>query len=179
MKRLFFVFSFMALVLTNVTAQQAAVEVSFEFTRQSGHASNQFAIWIEDAQGQFIKTLNVTRWTARGGWNRRPDAIPIWVRQSNVSNMSRDQIDTISSATPRTGVLTYTWDGTNNRGTPVPAGEYILILEGTLRWGNRVIYRAPIVLGQRANITEVNAEYFGESTAERSMINNVRVRVLR
>jgi hypothetical protein len=179
MKRLFFVFSLMALGLTSVAAQQAAVEVSFEFTRQGGRATNQFAIWIEDAQGQVIKTLSVTRWTARGGWNRRPDSIPVWVRQSNVSSMSRGQIDTISSATPRTGLLTFSWDGTNNRGMPVPDGEYMLTLEGTLRWENRVIYSVPIVLGQGANIAEVNVEYFGESTTERSMINNVRVRVLR
>lgn len=183
MRQLFFVVFLFMLILINATAQQTtaqtAAEVSFTFTRQSGHATNQFAIWIEDSQGRHIKTLNVTRFTARGGWSRRPDSIPIWVKQSGVAEMTRVQIDAVSNATPRTGTLIFTWDGTNSRGTSVPDGEYLLVLEGTLRWENRVIYHSPIVLGQGATTAEITVEYFGESVAEHSMLSNVRVRALR
>jgi len=37
------------------------VEVSFTFARQSGAASNQFAVWVEDAQGRYVRTLYATR----------------------------------------------------------------------------------------------------------------------
>jgi len=188
MKKFIFIVFLMVLVLINCTntkgtAHQtdviAVAEVAFTFTRQSGHASNQYAIWIEDTQGRHIKTINVTRFTANGGWSRRPDSIPIWVKQSGVADMTREQIDVISSATPRTGLLTYVWDGKNSIGIPVPDGMYYLILEGTLRWQNQVIYRAPIVLGQGTAIAEIDVEYFGEATAERSMISDVSVKVLR
>jgi len=183
MKRLIFVLSLTSLVLTSIAAQQsqqaAAVELTFSFTRQSGSASNQFAVWIEDSQGQLIKTLYATRYTANGGWRVRPSSIPVWVRKSGLSALTRTQVDAITGATPRAGALTYTWDGTDSRGASVPAGNYVIFLEGTLRWENQVLYRAPIRLGQGAAVPEVSVEYTGDPGAERVMIANVRVRTLR
>jgi hypothetical protein len=181
MKRLYFTLLLMVLVLVNAAAQQAATaaELTFVFTRQSGHATNQFAVWIEDAQGRYIKTLYAASFTAHGGWSRRPTSIPIWVKQSGAANLTKTQVDAISGATPKTGTLTYTWDGTDSRGVSVPNGNYTLFLEGTLRWENQVLYRVPMVLGQGASIANVNVEYTGDSASERSMIENVRVRVLR
>ena len=169
----------MASFLTSAAAQQIAAELTFSFTRQSGHATNQFAVWIEDAQGQYVKTLYATRFTANGGWKRRAASVPVWVRQSGLSNMSKDQIAAVSGATPKTGTLVYKWDGTDSRGTLVPPGDYVLILEGTLRWENQVLYRAPVLLGRGSAAARVNAEYTGNSTAERAMIRDVRVQVLR
>ena len=51
------------------------VIISFNFERQSGWASNQFAIWIEDMDGNYINTLYATAWTANGGYASRPDSI--------------------------------------------------------------------------------------------------------
>ena len=186
MKRFFVFFAlFTALFLTcaaaqqNSAAQQAAAELTFTFTRQSGAASNQFAVWIEDSSGRYIKTLYATRYTANGGWRRRDTSIPVWVRQSGLAGMTNAQIDTLTGATPRTGSLTYTWDGTDSRGAIVPNGDYIIFLEGTLRWANQVIYRAPIRLGQGPASPEVNVEYTGDPGAERVMIGGVTVRTLR
>jgi len=169
----------MALFLTNAGAQQTAAEITFTFTRQSGHATNQFAVWIEDARGQHIKTLYATRFTANGGWKRRPSSIPVWVKQSGLSNMSKAQVDAVSSATPRTGSLSYKWDGADSRGTQVPSGDYVVILEGTLRWENQVLCRAPIQLGRGSAAARVNVEYQGDSTAEHGMIGDVKVQVLK
>ena len=185
MKRLFFLLSLTTLVLTGAAAQTTsssmqAAELSFSYTRQSGAATNQFAAWIEDSQGRHVKTLYATRWTANGGWSRRPSSIPMCVKQSNLSQMPRAQIDAVSAATPTTGTLTYKWDGTDSRGTAVPAGNYTLILEATLRWENQVYYRAPIRLGQGPSTPQVSTEYKGDgAAAERVMIGNVRVQVLR
>jgi len=183
MKKYIFILLLTFIVLANAAAQQAsAAEISFNFTRQSGSASNQYAIWIEDAKGQLVKTLYVVRWTANGGFKTRPTSIPMWVKKSDVANISKAQLDVISSATPRTGALTYTWDGTDSKGAAVPAGDYILILEGTLRWENQVYYRAPIALGKGAASAQVSVEYVSgdrDTTAERVMFSDVKVRVLR
>jgi len=159
----------------------AAAEITFTFTRQSGAATNQYAVWIEDAQGKYIKTLYASRWTANGGYSRRPTSIPLWVKQSGLSGMSAAQVDAISGATPSTGSVTYTWDGTDARGAAVPNGNYMLILEGTLRWENQAYYRAPITLGSGAAAARVSVDYVGErdTAAERAMIGGVAVRVLR
>jgi hypothetical protein len=184
MKRLLLFAMLIILVLTGAAAQQASLqqavaEITFSYTRLSGSASNQFAVWVENDKGQYIKTLYATRYTANGGWSRRPSSIPVWVKQSGLSDMTKTQIDALAGATPRTGTLTYTWDGTDSRGAAVPAGNYVIILEGTLRWENQVYYRAPIRLGQGNAAATVNVEYKGEPGDDRTMIKDVKVRVLR
>ncbi|MCL2230577.1 MAG: DUF2271 domain-containing protein [Treponema sp.] len=181
MKKFFIVF-ILAIIAAASAAAQNAAEISFTFTRQTGPASNQFAIWIEDSSGQLVKTIYAARWTAQGGYARRPTSIPLWVRISNLANMPRASVDAVSGATPATGALTYTWNGTNNAGAAVPAGDYVIVLEGTLRWENQVYYRAPVRLGQGAATPQVSVEYVSgerDTTAERAMLSNVRVRVLR
>jgi len=190
MKRVFFIIILLTvLVFTNAMAQQTtktttqtnpALEVTFIFTRQSGTASNQYAVWIENTEGKYIKTLYATRFTANGGYSRRPASIPMWVKQSELAKMTKAQVDAVSSATPKTGNVTYTWDGTDNKGAALPTGDYVLVIEGTLRWENQVYYRAPISLGKGAITPKVSVEYVGDgATAERAMIKDVKVQVLR
>jgi hypothetical protein len=184
MKKLLFIFLLTGMVLACAAAQQSssqgtAAELTFTFTRLSGSASNQFAVWIEDAQGHYVKTLYATRYTANGGWKRRETSIPLWVKQSGLSGMTQPQIDTLTGATPRTGTLTYRWDGADSKGEAVAAGDYVIILEGTLRWANQVYYRAPIRLGQGAATPEASVEYAGDAGNDRAMIKDVKVRALR
>ena len=175
MKKIFFSLLLAVLVLTNLAAQQPRVEISFNYTRLRGTASNQFAIWIENTQGQHIKTLYATRWTARGGWSRRPTSIPIWVSKSGLSELTRAQVDAISGATPRSSSLIYTWDGTDKNGALVPPGDYVIFLEGTLRWENQVLYSTAIRLGQGPSTPEVRVVYKGDAGDDRAMIRDVRV----
>ena len=182
MKRISFIFILLVFILSCAAAQQTpqqAAEITFTFTRQTGSASNQFAVWIENAQGQYVKTLYATKYTANGGWKRRAASIPVWVKKSGLSDMTSAQVDALTGATPRTGNLTYTWDGTDSKGAAVPAGEYVIFLEATLRWENQVLYRAPIRLGQGPASPEVGVEYTGDPGAERIMIGDVKVRTLR
>ena len=184
MKKLSVFFILFTAAVIGVSAQagaaQQAAEITFTFTRQTGSASNQFAVWIEDTQGKYIKTLYSTKYTANGGWKRRETSIPVWVRQSGISGMTNAQIDVISGATPKTGTLTYIWDGADSKGAAVPAGNYVIVLEATLRWENQVYYRAPILLGQGPAEAKVNVEYAGTPPGnERTMIGDVKARTLR
>jgi len=183
MKKVLFITVFCSVLsLACVGAQNstspADVEISFVFNRQSGSSSNQYAIWIEDSGGNFVKTLYATRYTANGGWERRPQSIPLWVSKSNLSTMARRDIDAITSATPRTGSQSYRWDGTDKNGNRLAAGEYRIFLEATLRGDNRVLYSAPVTLGSGSGSNveaQVRAEYFGSGTSERGMIEGVKV----
>jgi hypothetical protein len=100
-----------------------AIEVSFTYTKQSGFSSNQFAVWIEDAQGRYVKTLYATKFTASGGWKKRELSLVEWVKKSNLAGMSKAQIDAITGPTPKNGILRYVWDGTDSAGRTVPAAE--------------------------------------------------------
>jgi hypothetical protein len=159
-------------------ANAASAEISFVFNRQSGSSSNQYAVWVEDSSGNFIKTLYATRYTANGGWERRPQSIPLWVSRSGLSTMPKKDIDAITAATPRTGTQNYRWDGTDKNGNRLAAGEYRIFLEATLRGDNRVLYSASVTLGSGSGSNveaQVRTEYFGSGTSERRMIEGVRV----
>ena len=157
--------------------------IQFDYTKQSGSASNQFAVWIEDANHNYVKTLYATRYTANGGYKNRPDSLREWVAKSGLADMKNTEVDAISGATPAAGTLTYTWDLTGADGAPVPSGLYIFIVEGTLRWKNQVIYTGAIEAGGiAADITPEpiyayegsgNQPALSSDSIENNMISNV------
>jgi hypothetical protein len=151
------------------------VEVSFNFVKQGGFGTNQFAVWIEDSNGNFIKTLYATKFTAQGGWKKRDQSIPQWVKQSGLAKMGKAQIDALTGSTPKSGALRYVWDGKNQNGTAVPAGEYKVFVEASLRGENRALYSTTVQIGSSPGQTEPAVQYFGSSTAERGMIGRVLV----
>ena len=169
------------LAASGLFAQSNKVEISFNYSYQKGFASNQFALWIEDAEGGYIKTLFATRYTAAGGWKKRENSLPLWVKRSSLAEMNKAQIDALSGATPKTGgTLTFTWDGKDSTGKQLTEGKYTILLEATLRNENRVLYTAPVKLGE-GNQTEavaIQEQYFGTGKAERDMISKVALRYL-
>jgi hypothetical protein len=154
-------------------AGSSKVEISFMYQKQTGMASNQFAVWIEDSSGKYIKTLYVTRFTANGGWQRRQQALPGWVKASQPLNMPQTEIDAITGATPPAGNLTYVWDCKDNKGNMVASGEYRYIVEATLRWNNMVVYSGTVRIGDQAQESHATSEFYGDSEKERGMITNV------
>ncbi len=152
---------------------QGVLEISFDYKRQGGTGSNQFAVWIEDASGNVVKTLYATRFTAQGGWKKRAESIPQWVAKSGIKNMKKDEYDVLTGSTPRAGNLKYTWDGTNQAGQPAAPGVYTVCVEGSLRFANRVLYTGTVTLGGPASESQAASRYWGDSTAERNMIGPV------
>ncbi|MDR2589271.1 MAG: DUF2271 domain-containing protein [Spirochaetales bacterium] len=155
---------------------RGSVDISFSYARQQGPGSNQFAVWVEDAEGRYIKTLYATRFTARGGWERRPESIRQWVKKSALSSLSASEVDAFTSATPREGAQRFRWDGTDSRGKAVPAGNYVIYIEGSLRGESRVVYSALLRLGEASGDVEVKAQYHGSAGSERGMLTDVKVK---
>jgi hypothetical protein len=126
-------------------APVSGVEMTFRFNRASTHAANQFAVWIEDENGALVKTLFVTDFTAAGrGYLRREDSVASWVKAADPETMDDEALDAISGATPRSGILEYRWDLTDQSGERVSSGIYVVKLEGTLYWSSRILYSARI-----------------------------------
>jgi hypothetical protein len=144
---------------TDITTASGEVVISFDFVHQSGWASNQFAVWIEDMDGNYVCTLYATRWTAAGGYRTRPDSIFVWVEASDLASKPRADVDAISGATPRTGNQSFTWDLTDADGNTVSAGDYMFFVEGTLRWRNYVLYSGVITLGDEPATVIADAEF--------------------
>ena len=144
----------------NIIASDKLI-ITFDYEKQSGHASNQFAVWIEDMDGKYIKTLYATKYTAKGGYKNRPDSIPEWVEKSGLASMQKSELDVIAGATPKAGTLSYTWDLSDI------SGDYRFFVEGSLRWKNRVLYSGVVTIGDSpAEIKEIqaDAEFFYEES---------------
>ena len=145
-------------------AQNGTMTVSFDFTKQTGYASNQFAVWIENGSDEYVKTLYATRFTAEGGYQKRPDALSVWVARASLAD--GEDVDAVTGATPKTGTLRYDWDLTNEQGERVPDGVYRYFVEGTLRWKNRVLYSGEIELNGAPAVSNAIAVYSFEASTE-------------
>ena len=140
------------------------VIISFEYTKQSGPASNQHAVWIEDLDGRLIKSLFASRWTANGGFATRPDSIALWAERAALANMSSADVDAVAGATPSTGLQSYTWDLTDLSGETVLQGDYVFFVEGTLRWKSFVLISGVITIGDEPVTVQGDAVFHYESS---------------
>ena len=160
-----------------------SIEISFLYSKVSGFSSNQYAIWVENENGDYIKTIYVTKFTATKGWKTRPEAIPVWVKKSNISKIGKKQVDLISGATPKTGEQKYYWDFTDNNGKAVTDGKYTIVFEATFDGNSKdpseVQYKAIIDKGKTIEILKNGAEYKGNSQRGKTMIDNVKYEVVK
>lgn len=165
------------------------MELSFQYDKKAGPGSNQYAVWIEDANGQVVKTLFVTSFTSKGrsrggakaarGYTFRPSCTPTWVKHVGADNLSDEQIDAFTGATPaKSGVQTFTWDFTDQNGKPVPQGTYRFFLEATYDGPSVVTYTGTVTSGAPAGDLPLETTDIEPSENRKDMITNVQARKL-
>lgn len=157
-----------------------AVDITFLYQRLDGTSSNQFAVWVENAAGDVVRTLFATDFIAgRGGWKYREHALPLWREKAKIADLTKEEIDAFTGATPGSGVFGYSWDCTDAAGEAVAPGAYAVVVEGTLRNDDRVVFRAPLTLGGESETVRPGPEFFGDGVNDRDMIREVEVKYLR
>ena len=109
------------------------VTISFDFERQSGYSTNQYAVWIGTPDEAVVKTLFATKFTAKGGYEKRPSSLSDWVSRAVRTGITDP--DAVAGATPKSGPVSYVWDCTDEQGNAVPAGTYKFFIEFTYRVG--------------------------------------------
>ncbi len=123
--------------------------ISYDLQRMPTIASNQMAVWIEDGDGKLVKTLFVTWFTGKGGYERRPDCLPLWRKAAGVDGPPTAEVDAVTRATQHPGRYTTVWDCTDKAGHPVAPGKYIYKVEGTLFWSKEILWEGEITVGDR------------------------------
>ena len=147
--------------------------VKFEYKHYPTLATGQYAIWIENAAGQLVRTVFVTRFTGRGGYNNRPDCCPTWVSKANPQTHDSDEVDGYTGATPQNGQLQHVWDGKDDSGNVVANGTYRVCLEGTLYWSSRVLYQGAFALGGESTQVALTQGNNSDEQTNRDMLTNV------
>ena len=168
------------LLLVTATALYADVDVDFEYKAMSGFASNQFALWVENDNGDVVKTLFITDFTGvKRGYKKRDQSLNHWVFAAKPAYLSDDELDAISGATPQAGEQHFTWNLTDDNNTKVPSGKYYIILEGTLYQGSNVLYIGTVDLDKLTKgELEVKMERSEPANNKNAtMLQNVRMTV--
>jgi uncharacterized protein (TIGR03382 family) len=108
-----------------VASAEPTLSVSFKTTQVGGTYApkNCVAVWIQDAQGKFVKTLG--RWAGEPPGGRRTDLIA-WTAKAGLAD-----VDAVTGATriDNSGILMVTWDLKDKLGAPVPDGIYTIRME--------------------------------------------------
>jgi hypothetical protein len=164
-----------AIALTAPAAEIAgsagSVTVAYTVSRTAKIASNQYAVWIEDGNGRFIKTLFVTNFAGkRAGWKIRPQTLPIWQEAANVKALAQNQVDAVSGATQKNGKYSVTWDLRDANGDLVPDGDYRYLVEGSIFWENRVLWTGTIIVGSESRTTRAVAAYSPADAAKEGLV---------
>ncbi|AGK97021.1 DUF2271 domain-containing protein [Clostridium pasteurianum] len=151
-----------------------SVKIKYNLNYIRKLASNQVAVWIEDSQGNYIKSLYASKYTADGGYKQRPEALTEWISKSGWKNATKNEIDTVSGATQNPGNINLTWDCKDEKGAAVKPGKYIYIVEGNIYWGSRVLYKGDIEIGNSENTSNAKANYINKDSSNNdTLIKNV------
>ena len=167
-------------------AQKAkTLEVSFDYQRQAGPGSNQYAVWIENEKGEVVKTLFVTSYTTKGrtrpgeepmrGYVKRPNCVPTWVKAAKAAEQTDQQLDAITGATPQaSGSQTFTWNFTDQQGKAVPKGNYKVIVEATLYQNSDIIYTGTFSTKDKAGSIKLTSTLTEPDEKHKDMVTNVK-----
>ena len=161
------------------------LEVSFDYQRQAGPGSNQYAVWIENEKGNVVKTLFVTSYTTKGrarggeqpkrGYIVRPACVPVWVKTSKAEEKTDVQLDAVTGATPQAGgVQTFTWDFTDEQGKAVPQGTYKVKVEATLIFDSDIVYTGSFSTKDKPGNITLTSELTKPDEQHKDMVTDVK-----
>ena len=164
------------------------VEISFDYVKQNVPGSNQWAVWIENSEGEMVKTLYVSRFTAKGrsrngepaqrGYVFRPACVPMWQQAAQPEKMSDEQMDAISGATPvNNGLQIYVWDFTDVNGAKVPKGTYKFFAEFNLRNDSQVVYCGTFSSSERGDLEYTTTYTVPDNFDYRDMVSDFKATV--
>jgi hypothetical protein len=162
-----------------------SLEVSVNYQKQPGAGSNQYAIWIENEKGEFVKTLFVTAYTSKGrarggekaqrGYIVRPTCVPTWVKTSKAEEKTDEQLDAVTGATPQnSGIQTLTWDFTDEQGKTVAQGTYKVKVEATLYFESDIIYTGTFSSKDKPGNIVLTSELTKPDEQHKNMVTDVK-----
>ena len=159
--------------------------VTFDYKRQAGPGSNQYAVWIENEKGEVVKTLFVTSFTTKGrtrpgeqpmrGYVKRPACVPVWVKASKAEEQTDEQLDAYTGATPKVdGMQRFSWDFTDAAGKIVKKGTYKVFVEATLFGESDITYSGAFTAMDNAGEIVLTPTLTKDDEAHKDMVTNVK-----
>lgn len=108
------------------------------------------AIWLETPERKSVSTLalwyQVKGKSGEGNGDKWLKDLRQWWRKTGRS--AGDEIDAVTSATRKPNSYQLKWNGLDNKGETVPAGEYAINFEASREDGGREFLRQKIIIGK-------------------------------
>jgi len=124
----------------NVSPSGYQVSVSLQINPvRSSNPRPYFAVWIENDQGQYVRTLAV--WGSSLKYLR---ALPGWWKWGQKDG---HLVASITKATRPPGKYSLIWDGKDDKGQPVPMGSYKVCVNSCFWRGGHAQGSGTIVCG--------------------------------
>ena len=102
------------------------VVINLELMQQAGFAKRPFAaIWVEDAEKKTVKTIAL--WFNKPRWV--PDMREWYRKNGETMKANPTSFSSVTSATRSAGKYTMKWDGKDDAGNILPAGNYTIYME--------------------------------------------------
>lgn len=174
-----------AMVQAQSKGNAKTLEVSFDYQKQPGPGSNQYAVWIENEEGDVVKTLFVTSYTTKGrvrgneqpmrGYVKRPNCVPTWVKASKASEKTDQELDAVTGATPQAGgKQTFSWNFTDQQGKKVKDGKYCVKVEATLYQASTILYTGNFSTKDKAGNIPLTSKLTEPADNHKDMITAVQ-----
>jgi hypothetical protein len=178
-KRIFLLFCFCAIVIGNLAAKAApalaaapdptgaasktpavsgTLGISFLYMMQAVEPSFHTAAWLENEQGEIVKTLYVTYDLSSNLYN---DGIicPDWAKKANWGKADKSEVDAVTHPTPNIGTSEISYDLTPLNLAP---GVYEFCLQVHINENYNILNRGKITLGKGPAEAELEAFYSPE-----------------
>ena len=153
-------------------AADGSIEISFRINDPLRYPDDeplstpQTVVWIENAGGNYIRSLLVSDWTAQEGWEAKvklPDGTkvtemcPQWQIASGwPKNHTKQQIDAVTKATPATGAHTVS---VKCRDLKLSVGTYRYHVQTSVAPLHTIIAAGTITIGSGQVVSVANIAY--------------------
>jgi thiamine biosynthesis lipoprotein len=140
----------------------ASVNIRFELKRFESRARRPFvAVWVEDKDGKLVKTLAL--------WFNKPRWVPdlkAWYRKHGQTEYKEPtDIHSLGSATRAAGAYSLQWDGKNDAGELVDAGDYTIHVEAVREHGGYELLQQKLTCKKKAQKKEIKGSVELESAS--------------
>ena len=147
---------FLSLQLLAQTTGSLSVSVTTASTGGNYSPKNVFVIWIEDASGNFVKTLTANA-------EKRIQYLYKWSASTSAKTTRYNRVDAVTGATlGGHGTRTGTWNGTDYNKNLVPDGTYYVCFELTDKHAQGNYSRFAFTKGATNSLTPANVTGFSK-----------------
>lgn len=143
-------------VLANTTSNTVVMEVEIMIPELQVNPYHKpyIAVWLETLDRRYVTTIKLMADDKE--WYK--DLRQWWRKVAR----QKVNIDGVTGATKRPGLVKLNWKGVDENNKKVPAGEYWLNVEASREEGGRDYSRHKITLGQKSSITIAGKTEFGD-----------------